>query len=96
MTLTIKHKLTNKALIHVAIVIIVLVPFANKAFHIDDTLFIAAAKHIQANPTDFYGFNINWYGSEMPMAEVAKNPPLAVRNCPSSAFFSFLVLTIIG
>jgi hypothetical protein len=76
MTLTIKHGLTNKAIIPAAIVIIALVPFANKAFHIDDTLFIAAAKHIQSNPTDFYGFNINWYGSEMPMAEVAKNPPL--------------------
>jgi len=77
MTLTIKHRLTNKALIPAAIVIIALVPFANKAFHIDDTLFIAAAKHIQNNPIDFYGFNINWYGIERPMAEVTKNPPLA-------------------
>jgi 4-amino-4-deoxy-L-arabinose transferase-like glycosyltransferase len=52
------------------------VPFVNKAFHIDDTLFLAAAKHIQSNPTDFYGFNINWNGIEEPMANVTKNPPL--------------------
>jgi hypothetical protein len=77
MTLTIKHGLTNKALIPAAIVIIALVPFANKAFHIDDTLFIAAAKHIQSNPIDFYGFNINWYGNEESMADITKNPPLA-------------------
>jgi 4-amino-4-deoxy-L-arabinose transferase-like glycosyltransferase len=48
----------------------------NKAFHIDDTLFIAAAKQIQSNPANFYGFNINWYGVEEPMANITKNPPL--------------------
>jgi 4-amino-4-deoxy-L-arabinose transferase-like glycosyltransferase len=77
MTLTIKNRLTKTALFPAVVAIIILVPFANKAFHMDDTLFIAAAKHIQSDPTNFYGFNINWYGLKMPMAEVAKNPPLA-------------------
>ena len=59
------------------ICILCLAPFADKAFHIDDPLFIWVAKHIQTNPFDFYGFTVNWYGFEMPMSEVTKNPPLA-------------------
>jgi 4-amino-4-deoxy-L-arabinose transferase-like glycosyltransferase len=59
------------------ICILCLALFADKAFHMDDPLFIYAAKHIQTNPFDFYGFTINWYGFEMPMSEVTKNPPLA-------------------
>jgi 4-amino-4-deoxy-L-arabinose transferase-like glycosyltransferase len=57
--------------------VVCLAPFANKAFHIDDPLFLWAAKHIQQHPTDFYGFTVNWYGVEMPMHEVTQNPPLA-------------------
>ena len=58
------------------IVIACLIPFCNKAFHIDDPLFIWTAKHILVNPIDFYGFSINWYGWEMPLYQVTKNPPL--------------------
>ena len=54
-----------------------LAPFAGKPFHIDDPLFLWTAKQIQSHPLDFYGFNVNWYGTEMPMAEVNNNPPLA-------------------
>jgi len=43
----------------------------------DDNLFINSARQIQKTPLDFYGFNINWYGTEMRGAEVIKNPPLA-------------------
>lgn len=53
-----------------------LLPFVNKAFHIDDTLFLWVARHIQNNPFDFYGFAANWYGTMMPMAEINQNPPL--------------------
>ena len=55
--------------------IICLAPFVTKAFHIDDTLFIWAAQHIQTQPIDFYGFTANWYGTEMPMSLINKNPP---------------------
>jgi len=65
------------AFLVVATVIGCLAPFANKAFHMDDPLFLWTARQIQAHPADFYGFKANWYGSEMPMAEVTKNPPLA-------------------
>jgi len=54
-----------------------LVPFVNKAFHIDDTLFLYAARQIQEDPVNFYGFTVNWYGSASFMYEVMQNPPLA-------------------
>ena len=52
-----------------------LLPFIDKAFHIDDPLFLWTARQIQNRPLDFYRFNVNWYWSEMPMASVTKNPP---------------------
>ncbi|MDA2934922.1 glycosyltransferase family 39 protein [Acidobacteria bacterium AH-259-D05] len=59
-----------------ALLILCLAPFVTKAFHIDDPLFIWSAQQIQVQPLDFYGFDVNWYGAEMPMHEVTKNPPL--------------------
>jgi 4-amino-4-deoxy-L-arabinose transferase-like glycosyltransferase len=63
-------------LILILATLVCLIPFSNKAFHIDDTLFVWAAKHIQSHPENPYGFAVNWYGSEMPMSDVMKNPPL--------------------
>jgi 4-amino-4-deoxy-L-arabinose transferase-like glycosyltransferase len=74
--LTIKRILVNPLVILSGVTLLCLVPFVNKAFHIDDTLFLAAAKQIQSNPANFYGFNINWYGVEEPMSDITKNPPL--------------------
>jgi len=54
-----------------------LLPFINEAFHIDDPLFLWAAKQIVKHPFDPYGFSVVWYGTAMPMSEVTKNPPLA-------------------
>jgi 4-amino-4-deoxy-L-arabinose transferase-like glycosyltransferase len=53
-----------------------LLPFAGKAFHIDDPLFLWAGRHIAAKPADLFGFPVNWSGEELPMSEVTKNPPL--------------------
>jgi hypothetical protein len=52
-----------------------LAPFLGKPLHLDDPLFYWAAKHIAAAPLDPYGFDVNWYLTSMPMAEVTKNPP---------------------
>ena len=71
-----KVTLVSAALL-VIITIIFLVPFAGKAFHIDDPMYLWTAKHILHSPLDFYGFNVNWYGTEEPMSSVMKNPPLA-------------------
>ena len=65
------------AIIPIVVVIACLIPFTNKAFHIDDPLFILAAKHIQTSPGNFYEFFVNWYVWEMPMSKVLKNPPIA-------------------
>jgi 4-amino-4-deoxy-L-arabinose transferase-like glycosyltransferase len=54
-----------------------LVPFVNKAFHVDDPLFLWAGRHIQRHPVDFYGFDVNWYAADEPMWQVTMNPPLA-------------------
>jgi 4-amino-4-deoxy-L-arabinose transferase-like glycosyltransferase len=54
-----------------------LVPFLNKAYHIDDTLFLYAARQIQDDPVNFYNFAVNWYGTVGDMYEVMQNPPLA-------------------
>ena len=60
-----------------------------KAFHIDDPLFLKAAQQIRSNPLDFYGFRVNWYGTEQPMWEVTKNPPLG-------SFFIALAAEVAG
>ena len=60
----------------VLVTLLCLLPFINKAFHIDDTLFLWVARQIQERPFDFYGFYANWYGVVMPMAEINQNPPL--------------------
>ncbi|HWM24594.1 MAG TPA: glycosyltransferase family 39 protein [Chthoniobacterales bacterium] len=54
-----------------------LLPFADKAIHIDDPLFVWAGRQMQTQWSDPYGFDVNWYGWPMPMHEVTKNPPLA-------------------
>jgi hypothetical protein len=54
-----------------------LLPFAGRAFHMDDTLFLMAARQIVQHPFDPYGFKVVWYTVEMPMSAVTKNPPLA-------------------
>lgn len=53
-----------------------LAPFAGKAIHIDDPMYLWAARQIHSEPFDFYGFDVNWNGSETPMVEANKNPPL--------------------
>src|SRR5450631_4002108 len=58
-------------------VLVMLVPFLNKPFNIDDPLFIWSARQIHAHPANPYGFSVNWYGKAMPMWVVTKNPPLA-------------------
>lgn len=66
-----------------------LLPFLNIAFHIDDTMYIWAADHIRRAPGNPYGFMVNWYGMEMPMWDVTKNPPLV-------SYYAALASLIVG
>lgn len=58
-------------------VVLALVPFIAKPFHIDDPLFVWIARHIQSHPADPYGFSLNWYTYDLPVSFITKNPPLA-------------------
>jgi hypothetical protein len=51
--------------------------FVNKAFNIDDPLFVWTARQIERHPLDFYGFTVNWYDEDQRMSDVMQNPPLA-------------------
>ncbi len=57
--------------------LLVLIPFANKPFNVDDPLFVWIAKYIQAHPLNPYGSTVNWYGYDAPVWFITKNPPLA-------------------
>ncbi len=67
---------TRRALLSVALPIACLLLCINKAFHIDDTMYLWAAQQIQQHPLDFYGFDVNWHGMLNPMYEENENPPL--------------------
>jgi 4-amino-4-deoxy-L-arabinose transferase-like glycosyltransferase len=62
-------------LIVVLVTLACLVPFLNKAYHMDDTLFLWIARHLGEHVTNFFGFNANWYGYAMPMHQIMQNPP---------------------
>lgn len=68
------------------VVIMTLAPFLNKAYHVDDPLFLWSARYIQEHLLNFYGFSVNWYGSEMPMYEVMKNPPVTAYVLAGAAY----------
>src|SRR5271167_86703 len=68
---------TRSLFLLTAATLLCLLPFSGKAFHIDDPLFLWSAQHIVRHPLDPFGFQLNWYGWQMSMSEVTKNPPLA-------------------
>jgi hypothetical protein len=75
-TFEMKNSPTRDVFFAIIAVIAALAPFLNKAFHIDDALFLWIAHQVTQHPTDPYGFSVNWYLSAMPMFSVMQNPPL--------------------
>jgi len=73
----IRRVIRRDTLLLAGLTLLSLLPFSGKPFHVDDVLFVAAARQIVKHPLDPYGFQIVWYSFAMPMAEVTKNPPLA-------------------
>lgn len=51
---------------------------SGKAYHIDEPLFLAPARHILSDPWHPLGFDYNWYGETVPMAEINNTPPLTL------------------
>ncbi len=58
------------------LLVLCLGPFLNKAIHTDDVLFVWTGQWIQKHPLDFFGFQVNWWFSAIPMWVANYNPPL--------------------
>jgi len=84
-----KDSATRGALIAGVAVIAVLAPFLNKAFHIDDPLFLWIGQQIAHHPDDPYGFAANWYVTSQPMFLIMQNPPL-------SSYYMALAANFVG
>jgi hypothetical protein len=52
-------------------------PFLARPIHLDEPVFVWVAEQVSRHPLDFYGFEINWTGSALPVHQVMMNPPLA-------------------
>lgn len=63
-------------LLLLAVTLLILLPFSGKAFNVDDTLFLFAAKQIVTHPLDPYGFEVVWNTTVERMSDVTENPPL--------------------
>ena len=66
-----------------------LLPFAGKAFHIDDTIYVWVAQQIVHHPLNPYGLHVVWYVTDMPVSDITKNPPL-------SSYYGALVGVVAG
>jgi hypothetical protein len=58
-----------------AVVLAILASMSDKAFTVDDPLFLWMGAHLQTDPLDFFGFDVNWNASQLPMHEITQNPP---------------------
>lgn len=79
----------NSYALLVMLTLFCLLPFLGRAFHVDDTLFLWAAKQIAKHPLDPYRFDVVWDLIRLPMSEVTKNPPLA-------AYYAALAGSVMG
>src|SRR5262245_18721382 len=70
-----RRRLPN-ALVCALVAVLVLTPFFNAAFHIDDTLFLRLAEQIRSHPFATYDFEYNWNHEPQSFWEVTQNPPL--------------------
>src|SRR2546423_14413339 len=84
-----KNSATRDAFLVIVAVIAALVPFLNKAFHIDDPLFLWMAQQVSQRPAGPYGFSVNWYVSAKPMFSIMQNPPL-------NAYYMALTASFLG
>ena len=72
-----EHRFIRSSVLIITVITIAsLLTFITKAFNVDEPLFLWTAQQIQINPLDFYGFKVNWYGTEADMSSINKNPPL--------------------
>ena len=80
---------TRRIFIAAVAVLAVLAPFLNKAFYIDDPLFLWMGQQITTHPGNPYGFVVNWYTTSQPMFAIMQNPPL-------SSYYMALMASFLG
>ena len=68
--------LKNHYVLLILATIFALLPFLTKSVDMDDPVYIWVAQQISSNPWDFFGFDVNWYGHSVSVAEINKNPPV--------------------
>lgn len=66
-----------------------LLPFAGKAFHVDDPSFLWAARHLSLDPLDAWGYTRVWGGQLVPAHLDVNHPPL-------NAYLTWLGTTLFG
>ena len=66
---------TREAAAAAAFAAFLLVPFLTKPYHVDEPLFLAAARHILQDPLHPLDFRFNWYGQTVPMDYINNTPP---------------------
>ncbi len=73
-----------------AIPALLLLPLLNKAYHVDDPLFVWTGQQILKDPLNFYGFYTNWGRSQTYMYSIMQNPPLlSYLLAPVGALFGW-------
>jgi hypothetical protein len=50
--------------------------FLGKSFCVDEPMYLWNARQIAAEPGDFFGLDVNWFGRRTPMPVAMMNPPL--------------------
>jgi len=60
----------------IALALLAGVPFASKAFHIDDTLVLTISQQILREPLRPFHAEVNWRDDSAPIAQAADDPPL--------------------
>lgn len=79
--LNLKHK---EVIILIILSILILAPFLNKAFNLDDTVELYLARGMLNNPVDFSGVTINWSGSQESILALSDSPLI-------SCFMAFII-----
>ena len=82
---------TKEISIIAGIVLLVLVPFIGKPFHVDDPFYIKMAQQIMIDPLRPYSFSINWSGETRDVwaEKEATFPPLI-------PYYIALVIAVFG
>lgn len=65
----------NGAAAAAALAVLVQLPFAGKAVHMDEPVFLNTAEHVLVEPGRPGNFPFNWYGTAEPMRRINNNPP---------------------